>query len=401
MAACNRKRPAAALDAVHATTAQHQQSPARCKRSRTFIGITDDYVQVNSLGQGGFGVVLRVRHKVTKKDLAVKFLSSPDDTEEGPDVEDLYREARFLEACQGNPYVVGFEGLLHSPDTGDVGLAMEYVDASSFESLCDRCAGPPLPESMARDFMWKLLTGAEKMHDRHVIHRDIKPGNILVGDGDNGELVKLCDLGLAISLSDKPPYSQAGTPSYMAPEMILGKRDYDALVDTWSIGCVFAELLTGKTLFACDGEDDDDHKIKVDIYQLWSIFRVLGVPDERTWPGFTSLPHTAEALRLLPAGHSHSRLRDLFPEEKLSEEGFQVLQGLLTCNPDKRLTAAAALKQPWFAAPRSAAAAAAAKVDALPFPKKKATRIKFVLPAMQEKNLLKIPLGVWNAAQRV
>ncbi|XP_037424113.1 putative cyclin-dependent kinase F-2 [Triticum dicoccoides] len=369
MAACNRKRPAAVLDAVHATTAQHQQSPARCKRSRTFIGITDDYEQVNCLGQGGFG--------------------------EGPDVEDLYREARFLEACQGNPYVVGFEGLVRNLDTGDVGLAMEYVDASSLE---DRRAGPPLPESMARDFMWKLLTGAEKMHHRHVVHRDIKPANILVGDGDNGELVKLCDLGLAISLSDKPPYSQAGTAPYMAPEMILGKRDYDALVDTWSIGCVFAELLTGKTLFACDGEDeDDDDKIKVDVYQLWSIFRVLGVPDESTWPGFTSLPHTAEALRVLPAGHNHSRLRDLFPEEKLSEEGFQVLQGLLTCNPDKRLTAAAALKHPWFAAPRSAADAVE-KVDALSFPKKKTPRFKFIPP---EKNLLKIPLAVWNAAQRV
>ncbi|XP_037428084.1 putative cyclin-dependent kinase F-2 [Triticum dicoccoides] len=330
MAACNRKRPAA----VHATTAQHQQSPTRCKRSRAFIGSTDDYVEVNSLGQGGFGVVLRLRHKVTKKDLAVKFLSSPDETEDGADVEDLYREARFLEACKGNPYVVGFEGLVHK-------------------------------------------------HNRHVVHRDIKPGNILVGE--TRELVKICDLGLAISLSDKPPYNQAGTAPYMAPEMIMGKRDYDALVDTWSIGCVFAELLTGKTLFACDGQDDDDDdKIKVDIYQLWSIFRVLGVPDERTWPGFTSLPHTTEALRLLPAGHNHSRLRDLFPEEKLSEEGFQVLQGLLTCNPDKRLTAAAALKHPWFAAPRSTAAAAGAKVDALS-------------PAMPEKNVLKIPLDVWKS----
>ncbi|XBH86536.1 hypothetical protein VPH35_074173 [Triticum aestivum] len=394
MAACNRKRPAA----VHATTAQHQQSPTRCKRSRAFIGSTDDYVEVNSLGQGGFGVVLRLRHKVTKKDLAVKFLSSPDETEEGPDVEDLYREARFLEACKGNPYVVGFEGLVHNLDTGDVGLAMEYVEASSLESLLrGRRAGPPLPESTVRDFMWKLLTGAEMMHNRHVVHRDIKPGNILVGE--TRELVKICDLGLAISLSDKPPYNQAGTAPYMAPEMIMGKRDYDALVDTWSIGCVFAELLTGKTLFACDGQDDDDDdKIKVDIYQLWSIFRVLGVPDERTWPGFTSLPHTTEALRLLPAGHNHSRLRDLFPEEKLSEEGFQVLQGLLTCNPDKRLTAAAALKHPWFAAPRSTAAAAGAKVDALSFPKKKAPRIKFIPPAIPQKNLLKIPLAVWNAA---
>ena len=232
------------------------------------------------------------------------------------------------------------------------------------------------------------------MNNRHVVHRDIKPGNILVGE--TRELVKICDLGLAISLSDKPPYNQAGTAPYLAPEMILGKQDYDALVDTWSIGCVMAEMLTGKTLFL--GDDDDDAKDN-EIIQLWSIFRLLGTPDDRTWPEFTSLPHTAKALRLLPPGHKENKLRELFPQEKLSEEGFQVLQGLLTCNPDKRLTAAAALKHRWFAAPRPATAAA--KGGALPLTVKKAPRIKFIPPAMPQKNLLKIPLAVWNAAEQV
>uniref|UniRef100_N1QT89 [RNA-polymerase]-subunit kinase n=1 Tax=Aegilops tauschii TaxID=37682 RepID=N1QT89_AEGTA len=125
--------------------------------------------------------------------------------------------------------------------------------------------------------MWKLLTGAEKMHahERHIVHRDIKPGNILVGK--NGELVKICELGLDMSIADWPPYNRAGTTSYMAPERILGKKDYDAQVDTWSIGCVFAELLTGKTMFKGYLEDDDEDKTKNDIRQLWSIFCVLGV----------------------------------------------------------------------------------------------------------------------------
>ncbi|KAF7050146.1 hypothetical protein CFC21_058551 [Triticum aestivum] len=399
-----RKRPAAVLDAGHGhAAAQHQQSPTCCKRSRASIGSTDDYEKVACLGEGGFGVVHRMRHRVTKKDVAVKFLSSPDDTEEPPRVEDLEREARFLEACDGNPCIVGFEGMVCDPATGDTaGLVMEYVQGSSLQSLLwDRRGDPPLPESTVRDFMRKLLTGAQKMHehDRHIVHRDIKPANILVGK--NGELLKICDLGLAMSMSDWPPYNQVGTAPYMAPEMIMGKQDYDAQVDTWSIGCVFAELLTGTTLFMDDPEDEEEDETKNDVKQLGSIFRVLGVPDERTWPGFTSLPLAKKAPQLLQAGHNkHSRLRDLFPEEKLSVEGFQVLQGLLRCNPDERLTAAAALKHPWFAAPRSAADAAA-KVDALSFQKKKAPRIKFIPPAMPEKNLLKIPLAMWNAAQRV
>ncbi|KAE8795830.1 putative cyclin-dependent kinase F-2 [Hordeum vulgare] len=205
---------------------------------------------------------------------------------------------------------------------------MEYVEASSLWSLLwDRRDDPPLPESTVRDFMWKLLTGADKMHehDRHIVHRDIKPANILVGK--NLELLKICDLGLAMFMADWPPYNRAGTASYMAPEMILGKKDYDS--------------------------DDDEDETKNDIRQLWSIFCVLGMPDERTWPEFKSLPLTADVLKRLPAGYKHSRLRYLFPEDKLSEEGFQVLQGLLTCNPDERLTAADALKHPWFDAPRS------------------------------------------------
>uniref|UniRef100_A0ACD5TVW4 Uncharacterized protein n=1 Tax=Avena sativa TaxID=4498 RepID=A0ACD5TVW4_AVESA len=245
---------------------------------------------------------------------------------------------------------------------------------------------PPLPESKVRAFMWKLLTGAKMMHDRHVVHRDIKPANILVGQ--DGELVKICDLGLAITMSDSPPYSQAGTLPYLAPEMLLHKPNYDALVDTWSLGCVMAEMITGKALFY-DAEDGRGHEFNdtSHIVQLRSIFRVLGMPDDQTWPEFMTLPLTTEALQLLPAGHKHNRLRDIFPEEKLSKEGFEVLQGLLTCNPDKRLTAAKALKHPWFAAPRPSSAAAAAKVDVLPVLRKKMPRFMVALEVVKAQRV--------------
>ncbi|KAF7047973.1 hypothetical protein CFC21_056806 [Triticum aestivum] len=370
MAARKRSAAAAALGAGHPTTAQG--SPTRCKRSRTNnIRSTAEYEEETCLGDGGFGCVLRARHRATGKIVAIKYLNWADGSAEAPDPAELLREAGFLEACGGNPYVVGFEGVVRDPDNGAYGLVMEHVAAPTLQKLLwDGRRGPPLPESTVRAVMWKLFAGAKKMHDRHVVHRDIKPANILVGQG--GELVKICDFGLAISLSELPPYTQAGTAFYLAPEMLLGKEDYDALVDTWSLGCVMAEMLTGKTLFL--GDDDDDDDTNNEIIQLWSIFRLLGTPDERTWPEFTSLPHTAKALRLLPPGHKQNKLRDLFPREKLSDEGFQVLQGLLTCNPDKRLTAAAALKHRWFADPRPAAVAAAAKVGGLSFPVKKAPR---------------------------
>ncbi|KAK1629880.1 hypothetical protein QYE76_004195 [Lolium multiflorum] len=306
-----RKRPAAFLDAGHATATQGSASCS--KRSCTSIGSTDEYNEISRIGEGATASPARPwpRH------------------------------------------------------------------------------GPPLPETAVRSLMWKLLSEAKMMHDRRVIHRDIKPANILVGEG--GELVKICDFGLAISKSELPPYTQAGTAWYIAPEMLLGKPDYDARVDTWSLGCVMAEMLTGKTVFFCEDDDEDDDEIddeiKEEIVQLRSIFRVLGMPDKRTWPGFRSLPLTAKALQLLPAEHKRSSLRDIFPEEKLSKEGFE------------RLTAAKALKLTWFIAP---CPTAAPKIDpslVVP-PRKKAPRIKFIPPAVQEKITFTIPVAMWNA-QRV
>uniref|UniRef100_M8BPN1 Putative cyclin-dependent kinase F-2 n=1 Tax=Aegilops tauschii TaxID=37682 RepID=M8BPN1_AEGTA len=116
-----------------------------------------------------------------------------------------------------------------------------------------------------------------------------------------------------------------------------------------------AEILSGERILRADEF--------ISLFQR--IFQVVGMPDDTTWPGFTSLPHAAPPP-LVPG--QQSTLRDLFPEETLSAEGFEVLNGLLTCNPDKRLTAAAALKLPWFATAAAnvhpaAPPAAAAKLD--------------------------------------
>lgn len=192
-------------------------------------------------------------------------------------------------------------------------------------------------------------------------------------------------------MTNRPPYNQAGTLNYMAPEMLLEKADYDALVDTWSLGCVMAELVTGEALFEDEDDDDDDESESESksLTQLRSIFSVLGVPSEKTWPEFTSLPLAGEALRVLPTmvRPHHSKLREMFPEETLSADGFKVLEGLLTCNPAKRLTAAAALKLPWFAAlrPAAAATATAAKIDAPALPTKKPQKIKIIPAAIPEK----------------
>ncbi|XP_047083849.1 putative cyclin-dependent kinase F-2 [Lolium rigidum] len=351
MAVC--KRPAAVLDARHVM--QQGSDAYYSNRRRVRVGSTEEYEVTHVLGEGAFGIVKKARHCVTGKTVAIKFLR-PD-----TDASELQEEGRFLEACAGNPYVVGSYGLVREPNTTKLSLVMEYVGPSLHASLSKR---PPLPEAIVRRYMWQLLTGAQKMHERGIVHRDIKPANILVGE--DGKILKFCDLGLAMSLAtEKTPYYDAGTPPYMAPEMLLGKPDYDARVDTWSLGCVMAEMLAGgKMLFSDKG--GSRHAVKIS--QLWDIFSLLGLPDERAWPELASLPLAGTFLRW-------------FHEEMLSHDGFQVLKGLLECNPDKRLTAAAALRLPWFLP----------EIDNLPVPGKMVVRIKLSLPATpKKKNLQRI-----------
>ncbi|XP_047050854.1 putative cyclin-dependent kinase F-2 [Lolium rigidum] len=318
---------------------------------------TADYEEEKTcLGEGAFGVVFKARHRVTGQTVAIKHLASPPpevDAAECPDPrEQLLREARFLEACSGNPHVVGFHGVVLNPSTTKLGLVMDFVAGQSLRDILDERqdrSAPPPPEATVRAFMRQLLTGAKGVHERNVVHRDIKPANLLLTEGE--EVLKICDFGLAISASDPPPHSEAGTMPYAAPEVLLGKPDIDSLVDAWSIGCVMAELVGGEMLLLRAGVEEALLEMQrlyaEEIIYLWTIFGLLGTPDEVEWPGFASLPRAAKIPALKPG--QRSRLRELFPEETLSEEGFEVMEGLLTCNPDKRLTAADALKLPWFA----------------------------------------------------
>ncbi|CAM0871962.1 unnamed protein product [Alopecurus aequalis] len=404
MAAAVCKRSAAIFDAGHASSTEHGSDTGCSKRRR--IGSTEAYETTGILGAGSFGIVKKARHCATGKTVAIKFLRPTTDASELPE------EARFLEACEGNPHVVRSHCFVRDPDTTKLCLSMEYVGPNLEAFLSER---PPLPEAVVCAFMWQLLNGAKDMHERGIVHRDIKPPNILVGEG--GKILKFCDLGLAMSLAtEKTPYGDAGTVPYMAPEMLLGKTDYDAKVDAWSLGCVMAEMLTGgKRLFNSKGARRGD---KID--QLRTIFGVLGLPDDRTWPEFASLP-LAHTVRRSFQARENDTLGELFHPDMLSEDGFTVLKGLLECNPDKRLTAAAALQLPWllpeidrFATPekkdvmwiKNTPPVALEKINfIIPRPtlkkkKKNVRQINFIPPEPpKHKNVLRVPLAMWKSAQ--
>jgi cell division cycle 2-like protein len=195
--------------------------------------------------------------------------------------------------------------------------------------------------SEVKTLLLQLAAGLAYIHDRSILHRDLKTSNLLLSS--TGTL-QIADFGMARFVSSSSHGVQL-TPLvvtlwYRAPELLLGATRYTAAVDVWSFGCVFAELLTNAPLVPGSNEVD----------QLARIFELCGLPSEASWPGFRRLPN-AQSLRLPrsppPTAHG-SVLRAKFP--LLTTAGSRLLTSILSLNPEARPSAQGLLEDEWWAA---------------------------------------------------
>jgi len=181
-----------------------------------------------------------------------------------------------------------------------------------------------------KNFLYQLLEGVQAIHSKEIIHRNLKPANVLVGDDG---LLRICDLGSSRQIAERHEFTPGlVTLWYRSPEILLGAPSYDTSVDLWSVGCIYAELVSNRVLF--DGSTE--------VTQLGKIFSILGTPTNITWPGFENLPHA----HLIPKGSSTNVLRRFVPS--LSDSGFDLLVKMLSLDPRKRITASEALTHPYF-----------------------------------------------------
>jgi len=135
-----------------------------------------------------------------------------------------------------------------------------------------------LTEEECLNYLQQILNGLLACHSNRIIHRDLKPQNILI---DNQGNLKIADFGLARGFTIPFPEltHEVVTLWYRAPEILLGQFSYTPSVDIWSVGCIYAEMLMGKPLF--EGQ--------CEIGQIFEIFKVLGTPNDKNWPGVESL----------------------------------------------------------------------------------------------------------------
>lgn len=209
-------------------------------------------------------------------------------------------------------------------------LVFEYLD-QDLKKYLDVSEGG-LDPSVVRSFLFQLLTGVAYCHHHRVLHRDLKPQNLLINREGN---LKLADFGLAraFGIPVRSYTHEVVTLWYRAPDVLLGSRKYSTPVDIWSIGCIFAEMVNGGPLFCGTTEES----------QLDMIFRHLGTPGESVYPGISELP---EWKNNFPAYPIPSGLESLVP--KLDADGVKLFQSMLVFDPAKRITAQDARRHEYF-----------------------------------------------------
>lgn len=172
-----------------------------------------------------------------------------------------------------HPYIVKLRDVICVPDK--LNLIFDYVE-TDLKTYVEK--NRPLAENQVKTIMYQILSGIAYCHSQAIIHWDLKPNNILYSEKD--KWVQICDFGLArvFSLKIKPYTHEVVTLWYWAPEVLLGAKEYALGIDSWSIGCIFYELMQGGIFLAGDSEYD----------QIIKIFKLLGTPNEDVWPGVTS-----------------------------------------------------------------------------------------------------------------
>uniref|UniRef100_A0A4W6F3Z9 Protein kinase domain-containing protein n=1 Tax=Lates calcarifer TaxID=8187 RepID=A0A4W6F3Z9_LATCA len=236
----------------------------RASLSEIGFGKLETYIKLDKLGEGTYATVFKGRSKLTDNLVALKEIRL--EHEEGAPCTAI-REVSLLKDLK-HANIVTLHDIVHTDKS--LTLVFEYLD-KDLKQYMDDC-GNILSMQNVKIFLFQILRGLAYCHRRKVLHRDLKPQNLLIND--KGEL-KLADFGLARakSVPTKTYSNEVVTLWYRPPDVLLGSSEYSTQIDMWGVGCIFYEMAAGRPLFPGSTVEDELHLI----------FRLLGTPTEDNW----------------------------------------------------------------------------------------------------------------------
>jgi cyclin-dependent kinase len=283
----------------------------------------DRYEKLEKVGEGTYGIVYKAQDAAGDI-YALKTIRLEAEDEGIPST--AIREISLLKELQ-HPNIVKLCDVIHTERK--LTLVFEFLDQDLKKLLDMNEAG--LDPATTKSFLYQLLRGLGFCHQHRVLHRDLKPQNLLINRA--GEL-KLADFGLAraFGIPVRSYTHEVVTLWYRAPDVLMGSRKYSTPVDIWSVGCIFAEMANGNALLR--GNTDAD--------QLLKIFKCLGTPTPELWPGVTELPDWKSDF----PQHDPQPLVSLVPS--LDAAGVELLDQMLRYDPSQRVAASRAMEHMYF-----------------------------------------------------
>uniref|UniRef100_A0A8C7F5C5 cyclin-dependent kinase n=1 Tax=Oncorhynchus kisutch TaxID=8019 RepID=A0A8C7F5C5_ONCKI len=296
----------------------------RASLSEIGFGKLETYIKLDKLGEGTYATVFKGRSKLTDNLVALKEIRL--EHEEGAPCTAI-REVSLLKDLK-HANIVTLHDIVHTDKS--LTLVFEYLD-KDLKQYMDDC-GNIMSMHNVKIFLFQILRGLAYCHKRKVLHRDLKPQNLLINE--RGEL-KLADFGLARakSVPTKTYSNEVVTLWYRPPDVLLGSSEYSTQIDMWGVGCIFYEMAAGRPLFPGSTVEDELHLI----------FRLLGTPSEDSWPGISGVDEfkSYNFPKYKPQPFINHAPR-------LDTEGIELVLSFLKYESKRRISADEAMKQAYF-----------------------------------------------------
>ncbi|ODV84623.1 hypothetical protein CANARDRAFT_8605 [[Candida] arabinofermentans NRRL YB-2248] len=289
--------------------------------------MADRYTKEKKVGEGTYAVVYLGKQLSNDRNIAVKEIKTTG-FKDGLDMSAI-REVKHLQELKHENIIELID--VYSDSSNNLNLILEFLP-SDLEMIINNKKIMIVPANI-KAWMLMTLRGLHHCHRNGILHRDLKPNNLLISPGG---LLKLADFGLARSLGtpEERLTSNVVTRWYRAPELLFGAKHYSEVIDIWAVGIIFAELMLRTPYLP--GKNDQD--------QVVVTFQALGTPTEDNWQGVSNLPNYNN-LTVYPQP-SRQELRNRFPAA--TEVALELMCGMLTLNPNKRFDTRQSLTHKYF-----------------------------------------------------